>query len=701
MTFRVGVDVGGTCTDSAVMDDEGKLHIGKTLTSYPDFSEGIFESLNQVAETLGLGLDDLLADTSLFLHATTVGENVLLERKGSVTGLLTTRGFEDTLHAMRGGYGRWIGLPFEQAKDAIRAGKPEQLIPREAIQGIGERMYRNKVIRPVNETEVVAAVTALRSQGVSSLACCLLWSFARPDHEVEVAEIVNRHFPDLPVFLSHEISPTLGEYERTSTTVISAYIGPTLRHYLENLTSGLDARRFKGSFLLMCAHGGLVTPQTSIRQPVGVIESGPVAGLSGSRFVGNLFDEQNIISTDMGGTTFKVGVISDNRIEYADEPLIGRHPYSFPKLDVHSLPLAGGSIVSLEKGTRAPLIGPRSAGSDPGPVCYGRGGTDITVTDVDLILGYFSPEFFLGGTQKMAVERTFEIFREQIAEPLGKSVQTAALDMYRVINSMIADFIHETTVEKGIDPRRFVLSAIGGAAGMHAATYARKLQIPKVIIPYTASVHSALGLLASDVSHEHVEIHPLRRPFDADAINRIFDKLTTNAKAGLVAEGFAAEGIVLERYLNLRYQRQVHELLTPVYNSGALTGEHLDQVLDEFDLLYEKRYGKGSALKQGDVEITEFRVRGAFVMPKPQLRHEEQASGSDSDALVGVKEMFFEQTKEPLATHIYEFERLAPGATFKGPCVFLTPVTTMVVNPSDVASLDEYRNVHITLGDSG
>jgi N-methylhydantoinase A len=698
MTFRVGVDVGGTCTDTAVMDEAGRLYIGKALTTYPDFSQGIFDSLSRVGETLSLGLDSLLSRTTLFLHATTVGENVLLEREGSPTGLITTGGFEDTLHAMRGGYGRWIGLPFEQAKDGIRSEKPEQLVPRERIHGLGERMYRDRVIRPIEEAEVLEAARALLEDGVRSLACCLLWSFARPDHEREVGEILRRHFPDLPVFLSHEISPALGEYERTSTTVISAYIGPTLRHYLEQLTVGLDAQGFKGTFLLMFAHGGLVTPQIAIRQPVGVIESGPVAGLAGSRFVGRLFEERNIISTDMGGTTFKVGVISDDRMEYADEPLIGRHPYYFPKLDVHSLPLAGGSIVSLEEGTLVPRIGPQSAGSDPGPICYGRGGEEVTVTDVDLILGYFSPEFFLGGTETMAVERTFEIFEQRIAKPLGKSALEAAADMYRVVNSMIADFIHETTVEKGIDPRRFVLSAIGGAAGMHAATYARKLQIPRVIIPYTASVHSALGLLASDVSHEHLEIHQMQRPFDLDVINRIFARLMETARAGLAAEGFEAAGVVLEKSLSLRYQRQVHELLTPVPGGGRLTRRDLDRVLDEFDALYEQRYGKGSALKEGNVEITEFRVRGVYALSKPELRQAVRRRGTESNAMREVKDMIFEGSREAVPTAIYEFERVAPGASFRGPCVFLTPVTTIVVNPNDVATVDEFRNVHIEIG---
>ena len=698
MSFRVGVDVGGTCTDGAVMDDQGKLYIGMALTTYPDFSAGIFESLNRVCTALSVSPTELLADTTLFLHATTVGENVLLERKGSATGLITTRGFEDTLHAMRGGYGRWIGVPFEQAKDAIRAEKPEQLIPRERIRGIGERMYRDKVIRPVDEAELVDAVNALIADGASSVACCLLWSFASPANEQAVGEILARRFPDLPVFLSNEISPSLGEYERSSTTVISAYIGPTLRHYLEQLTVGLDERGFQGTFLLMFAHGGLVTPQTAISQPVGVIESGPVAGLAGSRFVGNLFGEQNIISTDMGGTTFKVGVIVDNRMEYADEPLIGRHPYYFPKLDVHSLPLAGGSIVQLESGTLVPKIGPQSAGSEPGPVCYGRGGENITVTDVDLILGYFSPEHFLGGTQQMAVERTFEIFQKRIADPLGKGVQEAALDMYRVINSMIADFIHGTRVEKGIDPRRFVLSAIGGAAGMHAAAYARKLQIPKVIIPYTASVHSALGLLSSDVSHEHNEIHYLPRPFDLSAVNQIFAALKAKATDGLLAEGFAAAGIVLETYLSMRYRRQVHELLTPVPCKDALSEADLARVLDDFDALYEKRYGKGSALKQGDVEITEFRVRGVFQMSAPQLRDDKHGDGDDAKASLGSKDLLFEGSPAPQATRIYDFEKMPTGASISGPCVFLTPVTTMVVNPSDVATVDEFRNVHIEIG---
>ncbi|RQG94824.1 hydantoinase/oxoprolinase family protein [Natrarchaeobius chitinivorans] len=697
MGYRIGTDIGGTCTDSTVMDEEGRVYIGKDLTTYPDFSQGIFDSLSDATEDMDIGLEELLQNTDLFLHATSVGENALFERDGSETGLLTTEGFEETLHATRGGYGRWSGLPFEEVKDIVSADKPEPLIPRQRIEGLSERAYRERVVKELDEEEVLEAVDALVEDGVESIAGCLLWSFTVPEHERRIKELIEERYPEVYVSISSEVSPTLGEYERTSTTVLNAYLGPATEQYLTSLRSTLVEYGFDGLLLLMFAHGGLVSRQDAIERPVGLMESGPVGGLLGSKFVANRRGIDNIISTDMGGTTFKVGVINDNRIEYADEPMVGRHHYQFPKRDIHSIAVAGGSVVSLDEKNNVPTIGPESAGSDPGPVCYDRGGEKPTVTDVDLIQGYFSPEHFLGGEKEMDPDAAYDAFEEQIADPLGKSVTDAAADIYKLINSMIADLLREMTVEKGIDPRTFTLVSIGGAAGMHATSYARELDIPEVLIPYTASVNSALGLLSTDVTHEHIDVRQIEPPFDPDEINGIFADLEETARDKLAREGFDEDEADIERSISMRYQRQVHELLTPVETTGPLNSADVDEVVEQFETLYEQRYGKGSAFKEGGIEMTEFRVRGIGPLETPDLDEKAITDSSAEHARIGTKEMHFEAAGGRIDAGLYDFEALEPGDEIREPGVILTPVTTIVLNPGDVARMDRYQNIEIQI----
>lgn len=697
MEFRIGTDIGGTCTDSTVMTADGEVYIGKDLTTYPDFSGGIFDSLADATSEMDVGLEELLANTELFLHATSVGENALFEREGAETGLITTAGFEETLHATRGGYGRWSGLPFDRIKDVINSEKPEPLIPRDRIAGISERTYRDRTIRELDESEVVDAADRLVDAGVDAIAGCLLWSFTSPEHERRLKEIIAERYPELYVTVSSDVSPTMGEYERTATSVLNAYLGPTTERYLSGLRTGLEDRGFDGTLLLMFAHGGLVGRTDAIERPVGLIESGPVAGVLGSQFVANQRSAENIISTDMGGTTFKVGVIDGGRIEYADEPMVGRHHYQFPKRDVDSIAVAGGSIVSIDEETGVPTVGPESAGSDPGPVCYGSGGTQPTVTDVDLIQGYFSPEYFLGGDVEMDSDAAYDAFEREVATPLGKDVETAAADIYKLTNSVISDLIREMTVEKGIDPRQFTLVSIGGAAGMHAASYARELRIPEVLVPYTASVNSALGLLSTDVTHEFIEVETLTPPFDIDRINEIFADLRREAEETLADAGFAGEEIRIERSIQMHYQRQVHELLTPVETDGELTADSLDATLDRFESLYERRYGAGSAYTEGGIEMTEFRVRGVGPLSTPSLNRDDPSEPAASTAHIGTKRMQFEAADGRIEADLYAFDELDPGDEIRGPAVILTPVTTIVVNPGDVARVDAYSNVRISI----
>jgi N-methylhydantoinase A len=317
------------------------------------------------------------------------------------------------------------------------------------------------------------------------------------------------------------------------------------------------------------------------------------------------------------------------------------------------------------------------------------------VTDVDLIQGYFAPEYFLGGDKEMDADRAYEVFDEQVASPLGKSTEEAAADIYKLINSIIADLLRETTVEKGIDPRKFTLVAIGGAAGMHAASYARELDIPEVLVPHTASVNSALGLLSTDVTHEHLDVQGVEPPFDPGRINEVFADLSTDAREKLADEGFDADEVRLERSISMRYQRQVHELLTPVETAGELSAGDIDRVVDRFEELYERRYGEGSAFKEGGIEMTEFRVRGVGPLATPELNEHPVEDSTPDRARLGTKRMQFAAAGGRVEAPLYDFAELTPGDEVAGPCVILTPVTTIVVNPGDTARMDRYQNVRI------
>ncbi len=694
MHCKIGTDIGGTCTDTVVSVEGGGTHVGKALTTYPDFSEGIFDSLADAADGIGVSLAELIESTTLFIHSTSVGENTIFERDGAETGLLTTAGFEDTLHATRGGYGRWSGLSFERTKDIVKSDKPEPLIPDTRIKGVNERSFRGESVIDVDREDVCGAVEELADENLDSLAVCFIWSTMNSAHEETVGSILKEEFPKLDVSLSSEVSSTPGEYERTSTTVLNSYLSPSVKTYVTNLRDELVKRGLEGRLLIMFSHGGVVTPQHAIDKPIGLIESGPVGGVIGSEFVGTELGSRNVISVDMGGTTFKVGVVNDGEIETASNPMVGRHHYQFPKKDVHSIPIAGGSIVSLDE-NGIPSVGPESAGSDPGPVCYGQGGERTTVTDVDLIKGYFSPDHFLGGDHDMEPEAARDAFRTQIAEPLNMDVDIAAAEIYDLTNSMIVDFIRETTVEKGIDPREFMLSSIGGAAGMHAASIARKLDIPSVLIPATASVHSAFGLLSTNLTYERSQMRELTTPFDPTDVAEGFSPLVTDVREQLLEDEFDESDITIQTEISMRYARQVHEIRTPIEYEGAPTETDIEETIDRFEERYEQRYGAGSKYKKEGIELTGFHVRGIGHLPDPELGID--TTFGTEDAQIDTKEIHFAATDGWTETPIYDFTALPVEKELHGPAVIVTPVTTIVVNPGDVAELDNHRNLTIDI----
>jgi N-methylhydantoinase A len=692
--YVIAVDVGGTCTDCVVFRHGEPVHIGKAFSTPPDFAHGVIDAVRAAAQPMGLTLEALLAQARLFLHGSTVVDNALFERKGATTGLLVTAGFEDTLLVTRGAYGRWSGQPEEVVKHPVATDRMAPLAPHTLIRGVLERVdATGAVVHALDEDRARQAIRELLAQGATAIAVCLLWSFRNPAHERRLRDLVHEVAPRTEVSISCEVAPFPGEYERTSTTVINAYAGEVTRAYLDDLGRQLQGAGYDGPLLVMQGYGGLVPAAEAATYPVGMIECGPAAGMIGARFVGEELGEPNIIAADMGGTTFKVGVIRDGGLDFAREPMVDRFHYVASKLEVLSIGAGGGSIVSVDPLTGRPRIGPRSAGSRPGPVCYGRGGDEPTLTDITAIIGYMAPQTFLGGSVPLDIEAARRVFEDKVARPLGMNTDEAAIGIYRIAVAQLSDAVRNITVERGLDPRDFVLQSFGGSCGLFAGAFARELGIRRVLVPYTASVNCAYGMVTADVVHQYSVVQPMQSPVDIQAVNMLLAPMEERARDQLVAEGFAPSAIRLEWSVDLRYRRQVHQVAVPLPGGLPLDESAVPDLLSRFERLYEMRYGRGSAFRAAGIELVTFRLKAIGLMPRPQMPPEELVQGDASAAMLGERRMFVEGDAGLRPARVYDFTRMRPGDTLQGPAVIHSPITTIVVQPEQTARLDGHRNL--------
>lgn len=699
MQFIVGVDIGGTFTDCVVVDQEGTVTIGKALSTPGDFSKGALNAIADAARSVGLkGAEELLSCTRLFFHACTIGDNTLITRAGAKTGLIMTKGFGDILHMMRGKIAE--GLTENEIAHRSALDKPEPFVPRKLIEEVPERIdYKGSALIRLNVQAAEQAIERLLSKGVESVAVCFLWSIMNDFHEKQLAEILKKKYPTLFFTLSSEVAPFLGEYERTATTVFNAYIGPKISTYLQNLQSILKTKGLRREPLIMQAYGGVLGIEATCKNAVGVIESGPAAGAVGTRHLGEHIGETNILATDMGGTTFKVSIVRDGVIERDYKPVILRHSILSTKIWVESIGAGGGSIAWIHPETSLLKVGPQGAGASPGPVCYGLGGEEPTVSDADLILGYLNEDYFLGGRMRLDKKKTLEAIREKIAKPLKMSEIEAASGIYRIANSHMSDLIRKATVEKGHDPRSFVLFAFGGAGPVHASRYAAELGIKQVVIPLTASVHGATGLISSDVVYEYGKSDHVVVPVASSRVNENFSTLLRRALNDLRSAGFNDGDVQVKRSVDMRYRYQVHELNVPfAVGTSTITEKDMEDLYARFDELYEKAFGQGSGYREAGKEILTFRLTATGVLKKPDIRREPVKKSDGAHALKAHREVYFEEERKFIPTRVYNFEKMRPGMSFPGPAIIETPVTTLVVNPNDRAAMDEFRNIRIHLG---
>ena len=697
--YIVGVDIGGTFTDCVVLSESGKMIIGKALSTPDDFAQGAVNAVADAAQNLGCsGADEVLRSTRLFFHACTIGENTLITRAGAKTGLITTKGFADTLLMMRGRI--TDGLTDEEATHLAAMNKPPPFVPRRLIEEVLERIdYKGEIIMALDLGDAEAALKKLIAKGVESVAVCLLWSVANDAHEKLIADVLKRKYPALFFTLSHEVAPFVGEYERTATTVFNAYIGPKISAYLTNLGRVLKSKGLQRDPLIMQAYGGVLGTEATCKNAVGTIESGPSSGVVGTEFIGKLTDERNVIATDMGGTTFKVSVIRDGVIERDYKPVLLQHRILSTKIWVESIGAGGGSIAWVDTETGLLKVGPQGAGAKPGPACYGLGGAEPTVSDANLILGYLNENYFLGGKMRLDKAAALAAIRDRIARPLGMSELEAASGIHRIATAHMSDLIRKATVEKGHDPRNFSIFAYGGAAPIHASRYAAQLGVKKVIVPLTASVHGATGLISSDVVYEYGKSDHLIIPVDVARVNENFAGLARQAARDLDNAGFKPEDIRVARSVDMRYRYQVHELNVPFpTETGEITAGEMEELYTRFDLLYEKAYGRGSAYREAGREIITFRLSAVGRLQRPRIESSRAREANTEAALKGKREVYLEDYGKFVPTSVYDFAALKPGSTIAGPAIVETPVTTIVVTPRDRAVMDEFRNVILTTG---
>ncbi|HEX5451687.1 MAG TPA: hydantoinase/oxoprolinase family protein, partial [Candidatus Limnocylindrales bacterium] len=515
--YVVGIDTGGTFTDAVLVDSAGAVFFDKAFSTPGNPATGAREALANVCRTAGLDPADVLQQCVRFAHGTTVGTNALLQRRGARVALVLSKGFEDTVVISRGPLGKNTGIPLEQALDFIHNERPAPFVDRALTYGVAERVdLDGDVVAPLDEEEVRRILRSLSDHSADSLAVCLLWSFRNPTHERRVRELAHEVRPDLPVSLSSDVSPISGEYERTMTTVINAYVAPVLSRYIEDLSAALANDGLRYPVQLMSSSGGTVLPADVERRAVSLINGGPVGGLVAARELGRALGFTDAITTDMGGTSFDVGIIHGGAIVTEPSAFVAQGvPVQLEVARVETIGAGGGSIAWTD-GDRL-MVGPDSAGSDPGPACYGNGGREPTVTDALVVLGLLDPGAFFGGRRRLRPDLACEVIGERIGEPLGLSVDDAAAGIYEIVTSRMSDLIRQATVEAGLDPRAFTVVAFGGAAPLHAAAYAEPLGVREVIVPASSSVFSALGCALADIRYDYARSAPLRLQADAGA----------------------------------------------------------------------------------------------------------------------------------------------------------------------------------------
>ena len=687
-SLRAGIDIGGTFTDLILINDlTGELTVGKVLTTPAEPARAVAEVL---ADALGRARAAPAALKHV-VHGTTLVTNAVIERKGARTALLTTRGFRDAYEIAREHRYDLYDLFLEM---------PTPLVPRHLRLEVDERVYADGTVARAPDVQAVARLVAeLRDKDIEAIAVCFIHSYANPAHERLVGDIIRETAPDIRVSLSSDVVPEIREYERTSTTVVNVYVQALVEDYLAELVSRLAELRVGGELLLMLSSGGVSTVETASRFPLRLLESGPAGGALASAFFGQLADVSDLLAFDMGGTTAKLCVIEDGRPLTSTEFEVDRKyrfkagsglPVKTPVVELIEIGAGGGSIARVDS-LGLLKVGPDSAGADPGPACYGRGGSQPTVTDADLLLGYLDPDFFLGGRLQLDRAAAEDAISRTVGEPLGMGAVRAAWGIHQLVNESMASAARVHAIERGKDPRSLPLFAFGGAGPVHGFGVSRILRSPRLIVPFGAGVTAAFGFLTAPLAFDFVRSYVVQlENADWDVINGLLDEMASQGEAILERSGGAPTERHVVRQADARYALQGHEIRIDLPD-GRLGPEHLGLIRETFERVYRSLFGRTGP--EVPLEAVSWRLTASG--PAPSVKLSAPEPSAVSSALKGERPAYFPEWEEHRPVPVYDRYLLAPGAAFQGPAIIEERESTTVVGPAARIEVDPARNLSI------
>ena len=681
MSYRLGVDVGGTFTDIMLFDESTKkMTLSKVPTTVENPAMGIINGVEKITRLSNITSDEI----TLFMHGTTAATNAVLEGKGAKTALIVTEGFRDILHIMR------------QDRPKLYdffAMRPLPLAPRHLRFEAAERiLHTGQVLKKLDESQIKKIIKRIKHHKVQAVAICLLHSYCNPAHEQRIKELLLRDCPGLYVSISSEVLPKIKEYERMSTTVINAYVLPIIKSYLGDLSRRLADIGVKRTVHIMQSNAGIIPSSMASTMSANTILSGPAAGVLGGVAIAKQAGVKNVITVDMGGTSFDICLAYQGKPKITSGSEIGGHALMIPMVDIHTIGAGGGSIAWIDSGGVL-KVGPQSAGANPGPVCYKKNGTEPTVTDANLVLGRLNPEYFLGGQMEVDKDASYKAIETKLAKPLGMSVFEVAEGIVRIVNTSMVKGIRYVSVEKGYDPREFALVCFGGNGPVHSAELAEELAVPQIIIPFAPGVNCAYGLLIADFRCDFVRTYlkKLSR-IDLEEINSLYKDMEDLARGKMKDEGFSPREIIINRTVDMRYLGQSYELEVPT-GPDRITRKELEAVRNRFDLLHNKSYGFSKT--DEPTEIVNLRVACTGVVHKAQLKKAKLAGANPQAALKGRRKVFMKgQFRQ---TSIYDRNKLMPGNQIKGPAIIEQKDSTTVLFPENVAQIDSFRNIVVKI----
>lgn len=692
MKFYIGTDVGGTFTDLWVADDNGKSQVIKSPTT-KDVLSGVINAARLAAEAYGLSFEAFCASIEKFGHGTTVGLNALLTGKAAKTAIVTTDGFADTLEIGRIRR-QTSGLSESEVTDFFKHDRFKPLVPRNLIVEVKERIDANgRILVPLDEENARASLAQLKGQDIEAVAICTLWSTTNPIHELRLRDITREVLGDVFISLSHVISPSVGEYGRMSTTAANASLGPIAGRYLSKLEQTLKGYGMPVPILMMTNAGGVLPTEVLNDRPAYSLFSGPAAGVIGSLALSEKLDVSNVLTTDIGGTSFDVGVIAGGKPIRRSEISLAGADIRVPSIDVASIGAGGGSIASVEFGDLT--VGPQSAGATPGPACYGRGGQRPTATDADLVLGVLDPDYFIGGRMKLDLQAARKAIEVHVARPLGMSVEEAAWGIREILDNKMADLLRRVTIERGYDPAEFSLLANGGAGPSHAWVLARELGLKSFIVPAAATGQSAYGCANSDLGLTderpvYLRVRPDTEPAGEPLglLDRAVRESRRAVEAGLRAAG-AIGSVSIEQSAAVRYRGQTNSLDIE-FSDARFDLATYTSTVETFERRYEALFGRGAGFSQAGFEILTIRTIGHGL-----LRPAGTAQQGDRFVASGTRKVVFDDPNQPLNAAIYRIEFPAAGEEAEGPCIIEYPGQSVVVPPGGIARADKHGNLHV------